>query len=918
MKTLKLIILITLMGTISLSYAQSSQPTTACIQKEKTTAPPLDERTTTVNGQQVDTPVWATWKTDNSNWQTSKDWGCCQGLVKDPSGKCSDTSPVDPSIQSCTSHSQCLDGKGCLPFREEMMFSNNEGQEDTYEQFIENMEYEQKEIGGLCFIDAHCESNKCDGMTCKENNVCRLADTEDLPTPSSVKCDVDLIKNPQGVCVSESPEYYSSLLTPLVVKEKSNGQGGVNKCQYELVQSEFDPTQYTKTNEEIVKDAIDLAILTSRGLEWVLGTATQPRDCMHSINYWKEKVPPLIEKRKLIVADYNSRFNNIEKTYKKVLDARVNDHQTMIRTLCGQEEASAHTIAARISTGQDFLCYMRKRNEAFMVYESSMKAWAKEFSGILNLYHQNIKDWGNNDKNWMVGDASKSWENAHPRACRGYWINLLFGTLAWKKIKNRYEERYTVRSTASAAPLFQESNISNYLKAVGGEQYPKRFYALPFYYLFDFLQSGGSQFQNTQGSYGSAVSGRSSRIRKFNGNTLMTMRDRHRRVAENHLKNFYVATSGVQKEDYVVEPDMRGGYDARGCHEGGGNCEAYQKYLSLLNDIGFAQSMTYSHHTKHKTKDYYTVPASGRRKLFERAETDFLNLDNYYTALADLRTKQNACIDQYLENLNHSDFNDTGANLEGESNNYFLEGENDYVGITNPNQPVKPNVGNNKYSVNKYDLNTSTNILKASGATNSTIGNIKGEGATVGNATNAAMAARVKKLQDANKKAAKENPEYVKQAGNLITSLGDGQFAGKSGSGLSMGSGSSSSTGKGSSLTGLSNSISATLSDDKDKNKDSDEMGKSKNASNQGLGNKGPGANPMKSIFGSSISDSASGYTDPTGMSDEEKDIMSKNYERNKGKYNPRDEDSLFQVVSKTYMRNLDRVLTRKKRIEEN
>jgi hypothetical protein len=57
--------------------------------------------------------------------------------------------------------------------------------------------------------------------------------------------------------------------------------------------------------------------------------------------------------------------------------------------------------------------------------------------------------------------------------------------------------------------------------------------------------------------------------------------------------------------------------------------------------------------------------------------------------------------------------------------------------------------------------------------------------------------------------------------------------------------------------------------------------------------------------------------SDPSGLSDEEKDIMSANYDRNKGDYKTSEDDSLFLVVSKTYVRNLDKVLTRRKKLDD-
>lgn len=49
------------------------------------------------------------------------------------------------------------------------------------------------------------------------------------------------------------------------------------------------------------------------------------------------------------------------------------------------------------------------------------------------------------------------------------------------------------------------------------------------------------------------------------------------------------------------------------------------------------------------------------------------------------------------------------------------------------------------------------------------------------------------------------------------------------------------------------------------------------------------------------------------GMNDEEKDVVLANYERSKGEYKEDITDSLFEKISKAYVRNLDRILVKKK-----
>ncbi|MES2526043.1 MAG: hypothetical protein V4598_03115 [Bdellovibrionota bacterium] len=48
-------------------------------------------------------------------------------------------------------------------------------------------------------------------------------------------------------------------------------------------------------------------------------------------------------------------------------------------------------------------------------------------------------------------------------------------------------------------------------------------------------------------------------------------------------------------------------------------------------------------------------------------------------------------------------------------------------------------------------------------------------------------------------------------------------------------------------------------------------------------------------------------------MNDEEKEVVLANYDRTKSEYKEDSSDSLFERISKAYVRNLDKVLTKKK-----
>lgn len=62
---------------------------------------------------------------------------------------------------------------------------------------------------------------------------------------------------------------------------------------------------------------------------------------------------------------------------------------------------------------------------------------------------------------------------------------------------------------------------------------------------------------------------------------------------------------------------------------------------------------------------------------------------------------------------------------------------------------------------------------------------------------------------------------------------------------------------------------------------------------------------------------STEGDLGPTGLTEAEKDVLAEDYAKNKNEYLSNNQDSLFQVLSKTYVRNLDKILIRKKKIIE-
>jgi hypothetical protein len=75
-------------------------------------------------------------------------------------------------------------------------------------------------------------------------------------------------------------------------------------------------------------------------------------------------------------------------------------------------------------------------------------------------------------------------------------------------------------------------------------------------------------------------------------------------------------------------------------------------------------------------------------------------------------------------------------------------------------------------------------------------------------------------------------------------------------------------------------------------------------------------ATPAIQLFSGAAGADEAG-TSLTGLTTAEQNALTTDYENNKGAYLSTEKDSLFQVLSKTYIRNLDRILVRKKSLEE-
>ena len=840
-----------------------------CIGKNDTIAPPVAQRTTQQNGVEVDTQVWKEWKDKyQSSWQTRANWNCCERLVLNTSNRiCEDKSVVDGDLKSCTEHTECPGDLGCLPWREDDMFNDDrvssKEEKDALGKKAEEFDQARQEfdelapIGGFCFTNMQCESYKCENFACRENKICRLAGIEDqVTTPNKVKCEGIYLKNNLGKCYNPNASYYVGLLGKIYVE-----QPGAEKCQYVLT-----PAQPAKPED--IPGAINLAIASTRSMEWLMSTISpgdsmSERDCVYARDYFRDKIKKLVEDRKKVIEDFNIDIKKVEDSFAQIVAAKANDNSA-VSTLC-DETTTKHDVATRKASGKDFLCYMHRRNELFKAYETRMKTWSKELYDVFKNYESEIKNWDSDNKSWTIGGRGWDWRSA--RTCR-HWIDLWVGVITPKKLKKRWMHRH--QELMGSMP----ENFTTYINTIDSTASQR---TKSWHWMLDKLQPG------------------------HNNVDMITF-----------VKS--LRTSVIPENEFIHEPEMASSYELRGCiaKMEDPSCARYKKYILDLKNISLAQQVMYSMHRFSKYRSYYQNEETPRRRLISRMITDTTNLQNYYEATIELRDRQNACIDKVLEQLNGGDFNGVGAGLTEGMTNYYQATETNFDGGKDTKKDyIKPKVKVKSLAPMTFKLN-SFKVLKDNVEKDNLSGNSAAGSGSLSDGSSAALASNTKALQDANAAAKAKGIDVDKMDKELREDLRKSDFLGGNSGGSSRGSNTSSSgPTNGDGVKSDASTGSSSDADSKSGEVNSGKTGAPINNSANGfeIGKNGliPGSETMSEA-----------KQDPTGISDEEKDLLSKNYERNKSQYKTNEDDSLFQVLSKTYVRNLDKIFTRKKKLEEN
>lgn len=850
-----------------------------------------------------------------------------------------DTVPQDTALVSCQADADCStaspnEGKGCFRLREDDIFggdaqsangfSSQSAAQDTVDADREdngvdtgpNDELDGLKDGEKCTSSSQCDSYFCEptSRVCVEKKICRFGDMGET-VPPGVKCEEGYIVNAQGVCdLSEEDKR----LVYLGLLEGDVELRSQNKCSVREYQN--DPA----TKE--IRDKAIVSMKTLRAMEWLFATSSleEKDECLKLLPFLRDEMAKKYnDDRKKVLNNFNVEMAKIEKDTATILNAKKNS--TAIVNVHG-EDVKEGDLESRKHSGYDAMKIMWRRNLLFQAYENAMTGLIKAAGAKIGGLAEEMGNWKDKSKKWTVG--GKEWTYKTAGRCRGKKA---------KKIKKRWASYYQINATTPEnAEVVKRPAIADYLSLVSGDDQdgvqrvltsgPKQT-KFSQYFLVDPLMPGGKG--NTSfDKFGTGQKGK--RLLGATAFPELYSYFRERIVA------FYKEMKGASApEGFVYEPEIIS-TEAKDCMEkpDGENCGLYKEFIDEMTDVAFAQFLAYSIHSKNSYKKYFPNSMSLRRKLLAKLEVDFQNVTKYYESMQKARDDQSKCIESQINSVAKQFLTDPAGVGEGgtsgtsEAQGGAAGGALGSSGTLTSTGGGTPVTGLSGLSANSSGTASTLTAGSARLSGSSLLldeksrlaftpnllasGNSAAPTTTAGSASltgsAATFAARLEKMKTANARAKLvgidvKNTE--KKTAPALQNLGQ-----------TIGGGNTSGSSQVASL-GLSGSQAAKLDViPKDLRKEAEIDLKASVIQLKSGGSPGTYAAPSAGSPFSSVQTPASGTPKAT-MSNDDIENIEANYERTKGRYASDESDDLFDKVSKAYVRNLGRVLEKKKAPED-
>jgi hypothetical protein len=861
----------------------------------------------------------------------SQDKLCCQGLEKNlNTGKCDEPVYVDKALVGCNSNNDCSGGTGCFSQSSKDLFSRlspaytNDELNGEYQSLVsmQTHDIEAKAPGSLCAHARDCDSYSCLAGKCVEKKICRFADRGEIAS-AGIKCAEGMVRNASGRC-DLSPEaknpVYLGLLNEVVIEK-------AGQCNFKL-------------DEETRKRSI-IALKSIRAMEWMLATSSQDAsdDCFGTIPLLKDEIGKSFhDTRKKIVNNFSARLNQIEDDFRKLIDAKEDSEKILV--IHGDEKIAESNLATRQTSGYDSLMMMYRRNLLFQSYEESMLTTVKAANVKVTGLSEAMSGWQDGDTSWSLG--SRVVQNYNCGAKYKKWRPFEWNTKYYSNTSNRWTSYYQITGNANKnADIIKKEEVALHLSLIGGISKEEAIseFTKSNYYLMDPMMFGQLDFEN----YGEEKSlGRTGFLglgkrdlrkpRYLKGNASGSYARIYNDLKPK-LREFYRnLNSDNSQSGFVYEPELLT-TSAKDClapekHNDPkltqtekeirkSACSKFEAYLDSILDESFAQWLAYSASSNSNYTGYFENALTWRRKLLTKLEVDMQNISKYYETLISHRERQNECIEKVVNGLVDSGILATNSNgiVEG---SLMVEGSKGTLSSTSSNTSLhsgriskltRPKFTFDLMSSSLSKINNKSMLDNLSGVGNTS------DRAGVGSTSSAMLASRRQSMIKAN--------DQAKSVGINIT---DKEKAVRDVmNGLTKNATSSMVAGAAPSFKGSRSSYGFP---DKDlKNKTGILIVPEENEKNSDLDSKVSTIDLMPGQSGSdrrgedfiidgSHSKDKEAVSNPTGLSETDKERILAEYERTKKDYKTAEEDGIFNIVSKAYVRSLERILTRKKSID--
>jgi hypothetical protein len=866
---------------------------------------------------------------------------CCQGLSINNAGRCDTIPVVDTALSLCNNDSQCSGGSACLPQTTSVMFSGH-GPTSTPEDYPRREEFETqlngitspKDNGASCAHSKECKSYNCVGNPgqCNEKKICRFS-AEGEFAGANVNCGPDLVKAANGIC-QKSADSQNGLYAGLL---ENPGISSNNECKMTIDQ------------DTILKSKI--AMRSIRAMEWLFSTINVmgEDECLGIFPLLREEIGKTIYSgRKNILKNYSTVMSQIEVDFQTVLTAGdsykksiSNNSQAAsqdVNVMYDGVNVSQKELGSRLSSGYDAMLLTYRKNLLHKSYEMAMIDLLNRVSPKLSALSTAMGSWSNDAEAWSLGQTVYN-----NRDCEGSRYEVKewwdWDSFHYHALKDRYAFHYYVTgSHANNSSIIERENVKNVLALIGGFQNPEDAvtkFKSPYYVLMDPPMFGGlthgsfGQLRNSSDGTGILGWGGFRDHRKrgdLDGNDSKSLKAMHDKLKLT-VKDFYKSLKeDPQQKKFIFEPELVDNA-ARDCFDSGRteNCSEFDAFLDEVVDESFAHFLSYSMRKagaytpyqgltifyNDRYKDYFNDATSLRRKLLAKLEVDIQNLSVYYSTIIAERDKQNACIEKISNGIIDSGIlaGGGGGIQEGNYNNGGASSLNPGAGSQAIKSQKLTELTRNNYTFNLQS--SSLSKISDSAKFDGSIGtSSNSEGASVSSGLGATLAVRMKSMKDKNTKAALAGVKVdskIKAANDIMNSMGSKYAKSSEGTSTSNTGASSANGGKAFSFgdgTGASTS-----------GENTNDIGKGSVGASQNTQN-GNGQYGIGSSTQSTSSSDEEVADDGTGMNDDEKEKLLTTVENNKDKFRPNEEDGIFKVVSKAYVRNLDRILIRKKKIE--